>query len=201
MFTRFTPVEPFCTPDAVENLCHAYEQAVSAERIDALILIPSFIIDFLCIHPFSDGNGRVSRLLMLLLYYKAGFDVGKFISMESMIMESRDYYYEALRESSEGWETNQNTYVPFIKYCMYILSECYRKLNKLFLSEGGKKKSKAGRIEALVSNSMVPVSKQEICNQLSDVSTATVQIALNRLLKEGKIQKIGTYRNARYSKA
>ena len=197
---RFKPVSADQTEVCMQQLVLAYLDARQS-GIPEILLIPCVILDFLCIHPFSDGNGRVSRLLMVLLYYKAGFDVGKYISIENMIMESRDYYYEALRDSSEGWETNQNSYVPFIKYCMYVLSECYRKLNKMFLSEGEKKKSKAGRIEAFVTNSMVPVSKQEICNQMPDVSTATVQITLNRLLKERKIQKIGTYRNAKYGKA
>lgn len=196
---RFRPVPADQCETCMQQLVLAYLDA-RQNGIPDLVLIPCVILDFLCIHPFSDGNGRVSRLLMLLLYYRAGLDIGKYISMENQIMESRDYYYEALHESSEGWDRNQNSYVPFIKYCMYVLSGCYGKLNRQFLSFSGKKGFKSDRIESVIMSSIVPISKEEICRQLPDVSTATVQGTLNRLIKAGKIVKIGTYRNARYIK-
>ena len=196
---RFRPVPADQCETCMQQLVLAYLDA-RQNGIPDLVLIPCVILDFLCIHPFSDGNGRVSRLLMLLLYYRAGLDIGKYISMENQIMESRDYYYEALHESSEGWDRNQNSYVPFIKYCMYVLSGCYDKLNRQFLSFSGKKGFKSDRIESVIMSSIVPISKEEICRQLPDVSTATVQGTLNRLIKAGKIVKIGTYRNARYIK-
>ena len=118
-------VEPFCTPDAVENLCHAYEQAISAERIDALILIPSFIIDFLCIHPFNDGNGRMSRLLTLLLLYKSGYEVGKYISIERQIELTKDRYYETLELSDADWHEGKNDPTPFIRYMLQVILACY----------------------------------------------------------------------------
>ena len=196
---RFRPVPAEQCETCMQQLVLAYLDA-RQNGIPDLVLIPCVILDFLCIHPFSDGNGRVSRLLMLLLYYRAGLDIGKYISIENQIMESRDYYYEALRESSEGWISNQNSYVPFMKYSMYVLSCCYGRLNRQFLTFSGKKGFKSDRIESVILSSIVPISKEEICRQLPDVSTATVQGTLNRLIKVGRIVKIGTYKNARYIK-
>ena len=194
---RFRPVPADQCETCMQQLVLAYLDA-RQNGIPDIILIPCVILDFLCIHPFSDGNGRVSRLLMLLLYYRAGLDIGKYISMENQIMESRDYYYEALHEASEGWDRNKNSYIPFVKYCMYVLSCCYNRLNSQFLTFSGKKGIKADRIESVIMSSIVPISKEEICRQLPDISTATVQGTLNRLIKAGRIVKVGTFRNARY---
>ena len=194
---RFRPVSAEDCESCMNQLVLAYIDAIQ-NGIPELLLIPCVILDFLCIHPFSDGNGRVSRLISLLLYYRAGFDIGRYISLENQIMESKEYYYEALKESSEGWKENENSYIPFINYCMYVLSSCYKKLNSQFLSINRRKGSKAKRVESLIANSIIPVAKEEICRNLPDISVSTVQITLNRLLKEGKIEKIGTYRNARY---
>ena len=194
---RFRPVSAEDCESCMNQLILAYIDAIQ-NGIPELLLIPCVILDFLCIHPFSDGNGRVSRLISLLLYYRAGFDIGRYISLENQIMESKEYYYEALKESSEGWNENENSYIPFINYCMYVLSSCYKKLNSQFLSINRRKGSKAKRVESLIANSIIPVAKEEICRNLPDISVSTVQITLNRLLKEGKIEKIGTYRNARY---
>ena len=105
--TRFTPIAPYDTLGAVENLCNAYEQAIANEKIDSLILIPTFICDFLCIHPFNDGNGRMNRLLTLLLLYKNGYSVGKYISIEKQIEKTKDRYYDTLEESDAGWHEEE----------------------------------------------------------------------------------------------
>lgn len=105
--TRFTPIAPYDTPGAVENLCNAYEQAIANEKIDSLILIPTFICDFFCIHPFNDGNGRMNRLLTLLLLYKNGYSVGKYISIEKQIEKTKDRYYDTLEESDAGWHEEE----------------------------------------------------------------------------------------------
>ena len=114
--TRFTPIAPYDTPDAVEKLCNAYEQVIANEKIDSLILIPTFICDFLCIHPFNDGNGRMSRLLTLLLLYKNGYSVGKYISIEKQIEKTKDRYYDTLEESDAGWHEEENDPTPFGKF-------------------------------------------------------------------------------------
>ena len=123
--TRFTPIAPYETSDAVESLCNTYEQAVANEKIDALILIPTFICDFLCIHPFNDGNGRMSRLLTLLLLYKNGYRVGKYISIEKQIEQTKDRYYDTLKEADAGWHEEKNDPTPFIRYMLQAILACY----------------------------------------------------------------------------
>ena len=115
---RFRPVPAFQTADAMLNLCTRYNDAIEAATYNPLILMPIFILDFLCIHPFNDGNGRMSRLLTLLLLYRAGFIVGKYISIEMLIEKSKDSYYEALQASSQDWHEDRNNYLPFLKYML-----------------------------------------------------------------------------------
>ena len=109
---RFIPVPAFQTAEAIDELCARFLEAWEADRIDKLVLIPMFILDFLCIHPFNDGNGRMSRLLTLLLFYKAGYIVGKYVSMEMLIEKTKETYYEALQASSTGWHEGENSYEP-----------------------------------------------------------------------------------------
>ena len=125
---RFRPTPASETPKAMEQLELAYLDARSDANINQLLLIPCVILDFLCIHPFRDGNGRMSRLLSLLLLYKNGFDAGKYVSFEEQINNYKAYYYEALRQSSAGWETNENSYFPFIENFLSTLYMCYKEL-------------------------------------------------------------------------
>ena len=122
---RFVPVPAFQTAEAMDNLCSEFLKAWGENRIDKLILIPMFILDFLCIHPFNDGNGRMSRLLTLLLFYKAGYIVGKYVSMEMLIERTKETYYEALQASSTEWHENENNYEPFVKYYLGIMIKAY----------------------------------------------------------------------------
>ncbi|MDR0508642.1 MAG: Fic family protein [Candidatus Methanoplasma sp.] len=167
--------------------------------IDPLILIPCFILDFLCIHPFSDGNGRMSRLLTLLLMYKNGIDTGKYISFEGQINESKERYYESLRRSSDGWHTNSNDYIPFIENFILTLFACCKELDRRFDVVGDKKANKGNRIEAIIKNSIGPISKKEIEELLPDISRTTIEAKLAKFQKQGKIEKIGSYKDARYA--
>ena len=198
---RFRPTSANETPKAMEQLELAYLEARSNSNTNQLLLIPCVILDFLCIHPFSDGNGRMSRLLSLLLLYKNGFDVGKYVSFEEQINSHKAYYYEALRQSSTGWETNQNSYFPFIENFLSTLYLCYKELDKRFAVIHGKKITKMSRIEATVLNSLTPLSKTDICKILPDVSPTTVEAVLGKLVKTGSIIKIGTGHSIRYLKA
>lgn len=195
---RFTPVTAADTPAAMEQLFLAYMDASSNANINQLLLIPCVVLDFLCIHPFRDGNGRMSRLVSLILLYKNGYDVGRYISFEEQINSNKTWYYDALKKSSEGWHENRNDYTPFIQNFLTMLYKCYCELDKRFAVVNAKKLSKSERIEATVLNSLVPISKAEICRILPDVSPTTVELVLGRMVKSGIITTIGVGRGTKY---
>lgn len=187
--------------EAMQQLVLAYMDARDNPKINKLLLIPCVILDFLCIHPFSDGNGRVSRLLSLFLLYKSGYDVGKYVSFEEQINDSKDFYYEALQESSIGWHTNENSYFEYMKNFLSMLYKCYKELDKRFSTVNGKKLKKTERIEQTVLNSVIPVSKAEICDILPDVSPSTVEAVLGKMVKTGLVMKLGQSRATKYVNA
>lgn len=194
----FEPTSSEETPASMEQLILAYIDARQDSGIDPVILIPCFILDFLCIHPFMDGNGRVSRLLSLLLMYNSGIDAGKYISFEGQINKHKDIYYKALNRSSQDWHTNSNDYVPFIENFVFILYTCYKELDERFTVVEDKKVNKSNRIEAAVLKNLGSISKAEIMELLPDISVTTIEIKLAELIRDGKIEKIGNYKNARY---
>lgn len=195
---RFNPTSAKETPQAMEQLILAYMDASNNSNINQLLLIPCVILDFLCVHPFKDGNGRMSRLLSLLLLYKNGFDAGKYVSFEEQINNSKGYYYETLKESSTSWDTNANSYIPFIQNFLSTLYMCYKELDKRFNVVNSKKITKKARIEATVLNSLTAISKSEICKILPDVSPTTVEAVLGAMIKSDKIQIVGNGKNTKY---
>ena len=195
---RFVPVKASETPEAMEQLILAYQEARQDSRINRLLLTACVIVDFLCIHPFRDGNGRVSRLLMLLLLLQEGFDIGRYISIEKKINEYRYGYYQALKACSDGWHENRNTYVPFITYLLQILYSCYKEMDGMFARHTAKRAGKGEQIENALLQCFVPVSKEEIAERFPQISISTVERVLGKLVREGRIEKIGTFRNARY---
>ena len=198
---RFRPMPAAETPEAMEQLELAYLAARNNANINQLLLIPCVILDFLCIHPFRDGNGRMSRLLSLFLLYKNGYDAGKYVSFEEQINNYKAYYYEARRQSSEGWEKNENSYFPFIENFLSTLYMCYKELDKRFAVVHGKKITKKARVEATVLNHLTPISKAEICRILPDISPTTVEAVLGAMIKSGSIRRIGQGRNSKYVRA
>lgn len=197
---RFKPLDAKETPDAMEQLVLAYNDACNNVNINQLLLIPCVILDFLCIHPFRDGNGRMSRLLTLLLLYKNGFDVGKYISFEEQINNNKGNYYEALRLSSIDWIEDKQSYIPFIENFLSTLYMCYKELDKRFSVVNSNKITKKARIEATVLNNLTPISKAEICKILPDVSATTVEAVLGNMVKNGTIKIIGSGRYTKYMK-
>jgi Fic family protein len=195
---RFAPTPASETSAAMEQLILAYVDARQGYNINQLLLIPCFVLDFLCIHPFADGNGRMSRLLSLLLLYKNGFDAGKYISFEEQINNGKWDYYEALRLSSDGWHDERNSYFPFIENFVTTLLFCYKELDKRFAVVNAKKVSKRQRVEATVLNSLLPISKQEICYVLPDVSPTTVEAVLAGMVRSGLVEKVGSGRSTKY---
>jgi Fic family protein len=198
---RFTPVAANETTATMQQLTFAYMEARSNYNINQLLLVPCFILDFLCIHPFADGNGRMSRLLSILLLYKNGFDAGKYISFEEQINKGKGNYYETLRLSSIDWHDKKNNYFPFMENFITTLLFCYKELDKRFATVNAKKITKRQRVEATVLNSLLPISKQEICYVLLDVSPTTIEAALAKLVKNGSVKKVGAGKNTKYIKA
>ena len=189
------------TPFAMEQLYLAYIDARNDYSINSILLIPCVILDFLCIHPFSDGNGRMSRLLTLLLLYKSGYDVGRYISFEEQINQNKGEYYEALKASSTGWHENRNSYLPFMRNFLSTLFMCYKELDKRFITIDTQKAKKQERITAAVMSSFIPLSKADIASLVPDASVVTIEAVLGKLVKEGKIQKIGSGHATKYIKS
>lgn len=195
---RFRPVDAKDTHRAMEQLTLAYLDARDDSEINQLLLIPCVILDFLCIHPFRDGNGRLSRLLSLLLLYKNGYDVGKYISFEEKINRHKRSYYQTLADSSKDWGCNKNDYAPFMCDFLRTLSRCYADLDRQFETLQDMPATKQARITQMVTHSVLPLSKHDICNFLPDVSPTTVELVLGQLTKQSKIRKIGKGKNTQY---
>ena len=188
---RFIPVPAFQTAEAMEELCARFLEAWEADRIDKLVLIPMFILDFLCIHPFNDGNGRMSRLLTLLLFYKAGYIVGKYVSMEMLIEKTKETYYEALQASSTGWHEGENSYEPFVKYYLGIMLKAYNEFESRVEHLKHRSLSKPDRIKAVIDNKVGKITKKEIMELCPDISRVTVERTLTDLVKSGYVAKVG----------
>ena len=190
-FIRFQPVSAWETPSAIEAICEAYDEIQSELNADPLLIIPMFILDFLCIHPFNDGNGRMSRLLTLLLLYRAGYIVGKYISIEKMIEQTKETYYEALQNSSINWHEDKNDYLPFVEYTLGIIIAAYREFSSRVKLLVTSKISKPDRIREIIKNTLGKITKTEIMEKCPDISQITVQRALNDMVEKEEILKIG----------
>ncbi len=182
---------------AMQELFDSYLVADS-EGVEPLLLIPCVILDYLCIHPFMDGNGRTSRLMTYQLLYSHGYDICRYISLDEHIAATRDRYYRALNESSNGWMDGKNDYFPFIRYFLQMLLECYIDLDTRFAMEGSRSMKKNERIERILDESLAPISKRQISMELPDVSIHTIDAVIKKLMAEGKVEKIGANKNARY---
>lgn len=196
---RFKPVPAWETSEAMEELCKAFDEAMTVKQIDPLILIPMFVLDFLCIHPFHDGNGRMSRLLTLLLLYRAGYIVGKYISIEKLIENTKDIYYQCLQQSSRDWYENANDYEPFVKYMLSIVVAAYRDFSSRVRLLAAECMSKPERVRELIKNTLGTITKKEILEKCPDISQVTVQRALADLTETGEILKIGGGRYTKYT--
>lgn len=195
---RFQPLSAFETPEAVDQLTGTFLNAISAEKFDPLLLIPMFILDFLCIHPFNDGNGRMSRLLTLLLLYRAGYIVGKYISIEMIIEKTKETYYDVLQESSVDWHEGKNTCAPFVKYYLEIMLSAYKKFSSRVKMIQNRNLSKPERIRALFDRTLQKLSKRMIRETCPDISESTIEVTLASLLKDGYIIKTGAGKTTAY---
>ena len=193
----FTPFSPFETPEALDKICAEYNRVIGNMEVEPLIVIPVFIHDFLCIHPFNDGNGRMSRLLTTLLLYRNGFYVGKYISLEAKIARNKDLYYDALSQSQHGWHEGAEDAVPFIKYLLgTILAACKDFEERFSLVE-----TKLSAIEMVRKASMNKIGRfnkqdiRELCPTLSDSS---IEKAFRDLISSGELKKEGQGKSTCY---
>ena len=195
----FTPLAPYETPVAIENICNEFNIAISKCEVDPLILIPVFIHDFLCIHPFSDGNGRMSRLLTTLLLYRNGFMVGKYISLESKIAKNKNAYYTALEKAQVGWDEGKEDVIPFIKYLLGTIIASYRDFEDrmVLVNESN---SAIDMVRKAVANKIGKFTKMDIVEMCPSLSNSSVESSLKKLTQEGVIQKKGASRVTYYVK-
>ena len=193
----FKPLEPFETPYAVERICEEYDKAINTYGIDPLIAIPVFILDFLCIHPFNDGNGRMSRLLTTLLLYKSDFVIGRYISLEKKIEMTKDEYYIALQESSQNWYEEKNDDTPFIKYILGIILAAYRDFEERVELVSEKLPAKE-MVRRAIYSKMGKLSKSDISELCPSIGVKSVELALKQLVDEGVLEKKGLGRATFY---
>lgn len=198
-FTRFTPVAPYETSAAVNAICDSYNQTIAMEKVEPLILIPVFILDFLCIHPFNDGNGRMSRLLTLLLLYQSGFNVGKYISIEKEIEKTKDQYYDALQLSDSGWDKEKNDPTPFVRYMLQVILACYQDFEERVGMMSENKGSNAYDIvKAYAENHIGRFQTADVIAHCPSIGRSSVQASMKRLTEEGYLERYGTGRATYY---
>ena len=194
----FRTVTAADTPLAMNLLCDAYSKAIDLGRFNPLLLAVVFVFDFLCIHPFQDGNGRMSRLLSLLLTCRSGYMVGKYVSVDKIVEETRADYYEALRASSRGWHENANNLKPYVEYMLGVILKAYHEFAARLDGLVYEHTSKSDRIRNVIAAAEGAISKREILEKCPDISVVTISVALKRLCDEGFICKTGNGRNAAY---
>lgn len=199
-YIRFKPIDAFSTPSYMERLCEEYRKEISKEEIEPLVLIAAFILDFLCIHPFNDGNGRMSRLLTLLLLYQSGFEVGRFISIEKIIEDSKETYYEALNKSSMLWHEGKNNLDIWLEYFLGVIIKAYKELEDRVGCVENTRGSKSERVETAIEGRLGYFTKGEIRDTCPDIGESTINRVFEKLRVEGKIESIGKGRNTKWKK-
>jgi len=193
----FTPLAPYETPEALDRICQEYNRVIGNMELEPLIAIPVFIHDFLCIHPFNDGNGRMSRLLTTLLLYRSGFYVGKYISLEAKIAKNKDLYYDALGASQIGWHEGKDDPVPFIKYLLGVILAAYRDFEDRF-SLVEIKRSALDTVRLAAQNKIGRFTKQDIRELCPSLSLSSIEGALRKLVESNELVREGNGKNTHY---
>lgn len=197
---RFEPLSAFETPSAMGRMCEEFQLRKGKQDVDPLILISVFILDFLSIHPFHDGNGRMARLLTLLLLYGFGYEVGRYISLEKVIEDTKEGYYESLRQSSVGWHSEQNDILPWINYLLSTFIAAYKKLEERVGVVESQQGNKSRRVHTFIDAKLGYFTKSDIREACPDVSDATINRVLNELKEQGLVEATGLGRHAKWRK-
>lgn len=193
----FTPLEPYETPEALDRICGEFNKVIGNMELEPLIAIPVFIHDFLCIHPFNDGNGRMSRLLTSLLLYRCGFYVGRYISLEAKIAKNKDLYYSALSESQTGWHEGSEDAVPFIKYILGTVLAAYKDFEDRFaLVEI--KRTALETVRMASQSKIGRFTKQDIRELCPSLSLSAIESALRKMVDDGELKREGSGKNICY---
>ncbi len=195
--TLFTPLSPFETPDALDKICEEYNRVIGNMELEPLIAIPVFIHDFLCIHPFNDGNGRMSRLLTTLLLYRNGFYVGKYISLEAKIAKDKELYYNALAQAQIGWYDGSEDKLPFIKYLLGTILSAYKDFQERFELVD----EKLTAVEIVRKATMYKIgrfTKQDIHELCPSLSISSVEVSLRKLVEAGELKREGSGKGTCY---
>lgn len=193
----FTPLAPFETPEALDRICDEYNRVIGNLEVEPLIAVPVFIHDFLCIHPFNDGNGRMSRLLTTLLLYRNGFYVGKYISLEAKIAKNKDLYYEALREAQIGWHEGNENVIPFIKYFLGVVLSAYTDFEDRFFIVADKVPA-IEMVRRATQGIVGKFTKQDILTRCPSLSLSSVEGSLRKLTELGELNRAGSGRASYY---
>ena len=193
----FTPLSPFETPGALDLICDEYNRVIGNSEVEPIIMLPIFIHDFLCIHPFNDGNGRLSRLLTTLLLYKNGFYVGRYISLESLIARDKAAYYEALNKAGVNWHDGNEDVVPFIKYLLRIILAAYKAFDDRF-SIVENKLSAVEMVRKATLQKLGRFTKQDIRELCPSLSISSIEGSLRKLVEEGELRREGVGRSTKY---
>ena len=196
-FTLFTPMAPYETPGAIQKICEEYNRAIGEGKVDPLLIIPVFIHDFLCIHPFLDGNGRLSRLLTTLLLYRAGYEIGKYISLEAKIAKNKDAYYISLEDSQVGWHEQQDNPTAFVKYLLGTIIAAYRDFDDRIQIVSA---TSFDAVKNAIESKLGKFTKKEILMMCPNLSASTVERHLKKFVSDGYITKHGAGKNTFYAK-
>jgi Fic family protein len=195
--TLFTPMAPYETPEALDRICEEFNRVIGNMEVEPLIAIPIFIHDFLCIHPFNDGNGRMSRLLTTLLLYRSGFYVGKYISLEAKIAKNKDLYYGALNQSQDSWHEGCEDALPFIKYFLGIVLSAYRDFEDRF-SIIEEKLPSIDIVRKATLNKIGKFTKQDIRELCPALSISSIESALRKMVASGELKREGSGKSTFY---
>lgn len=197
---RFQPTSAAATPGAIEEICEQYAMQLEKRVYDPLLVSLVFVFDFVSIHPFNDGNGRLSRLLTLLLTYRCGHEVGRYVSLEAEIERTKETYYDVLRASSAGWQDGEGSYEPFVTYMLGVVVACYRALDErcAILYSG---RSNEDIVRAYFDGLVGTATKRQIMDANPAMSQRTLERILQRLQAEGFVEKVGAARSTAYRRA
>lgn len=198
-FVLFTPLAPYETPPEIEEICESYNRIINTQEVDALLLIPVFIHDFLCVHPFNDGNGRMSRLLTTLLLYRSGYVIGRYISLESKIAKNKDIYYDVLQECQNGWNEGMDDPTPFIKYLLQTILSAYRDFEER-IDLVSEKLPAIEMVRRAVYNKIGKFTKSEIMELCPTLSKASIESSIKQLVEKGLLVKHGSGRTTFYTR-